>query len=157
MSKQIILRQASSIRQTPLLNNQSSSGNSRFAEVAGGTTASCAALCCCCPCGLVNLLVLAIYKVPAGLCRRALRKKRHQKMMKQQQRRHRCSCGYEEAELQIHPVMSVDIVKSQDWEESEKAVMELEKEMWDRFYSTGFWRSPSQREPPTNSSTIVSS
>lgn len=156
MSKQIVLRQESSTRRMPLLNNQGSSGNARFAEVAGGTTASCAAICCCCPCGLVNLLVLAIYKVPAGLCRRALRRKRRQKVIKQQQgllpapRRHRCTCGYEEAELHVHPV-SVDIVKPREWDESEKAVMELEKEMLDRFDSTGFWRSPSQREPPTSS------
>ncbi|RVW34771.1 hypothetical protein CK203_104432 [Vitis vinifera] len=127
------------------------SGSIRFAEVAGETTAECAAVACCCPCGLVNLLVLAVYKVPAGLCRRALKKKRLRRMIKKgllQPRRRRCPCGCDDTELQIHPisgdVTDTDIsVKSN---ESEQEVMDLEKEMWEKFYSTGFWRSSSQRE-----------
>ena len=162
MSKQIIVRHPSSNRRQPLLKTQASSGSSRLAEVAGGTTAECAAVCCCCPCGLVNLLVLAIYKVPAGLCRRAMRRKRCRQMKNNglppvANRRRRCSCGCDETELQIHPVsmmMDNDVVSSSSEfksqvssVESDKEVEELEKEMWDRFYSTGFWRSPSQREP----------
>nr|GFA73841.1 2S globulin, glycoside hydrolase, catalytic domain-containing protein [Tanacetum cinerariifolium] len=65
----------------PLLDQQNSN-NSRFAEVAGGTTAECAAVCCCFPIGLVNLLVLAAYGVPAGLYRKALKRKRRRKMLK---------------------------------------------------------------------------
>lgn len=45
----------------------------RFVEVAGGTTAECAAVCCC-PCALVHLAVLALVKLPAGLCKKALKK-----------------------------------------------------------------------------------
>lgn len=30
--------------------------------------------------------------------------------------------------------------------EMDKELMELEEEMWEKFYSTGFWRSPSQRD-----------
>ncbi|KAK9289730.1 hypothetical protein L1049_007889 [Liquidambar formosana] len=149
MSRQIVLCPPSVNRRQPLLTSQSSTGSVRFAEVAGGTTAECAAVCCCCPCGLVNLLVLAVYKLPAGLCRRALRKKRRQRLMKKGllQQRRRCSCGCEEIELQIHPVLAQPVPENKPakWDESEKEVMELEKEMWDRFYSTGFWRSPSQR------------
>lgn len=151
MSSQIVLRQPSSNRRQPLLNPQASNKGSRLAEVAGGTTAECAAVCCCCPCGLVNLLVLALYKVPAGLCRRAMRKKRRKKMIKKgllPPRHRRCSCGCDGTELQSHPV-SVDNsseIKSPSSEDSDKEVEELEKEMWERFYSTGFWRSPSQRE-----------
>lgn len=37
--------------------------------------------------------------------------------------------------------------KVADDESVDEDVLKLEKEMWDRFYSTGFWRSPSQREP----------
>lgn len=29
--------------------------------------------------------------------------------------------------------------------EKDADVVELEKEMWERFYGSGFWRSPSQR------------
>ncbi|KAL4190636.1 hypothetical protein AMTRI_Chr07g76690 [Amborella trichopoda] len=41
--------------------------------------ASCAAVCSCCTCGLVNLLVLAMVKLPASLCKRALRRKKREK------------------------------------------------------------------------------
>lgn len=155
MSNQITLRQPSSHRRKPLLTNQASSGSSRFAEVAGGTTAECAAVCCCCPCSLVNLLYLAIYKVPSIICRRALRRNRRQKLAKKglfQPGRRRCSCGCDETEIQIHPVngLSPEIKPTQK-DDSEREVMELEKEMWERFYSTGFWRSPSQRESETES------
>ncbi|KAJ8570594.1 hypothetical protein K7X08_037566 [Anisodus acutangulus] len=90
MTRPIIIRSPPSVlsldKRQPLLlsTNDSSSSRgggsvvwkARFAEVAGGTTAECTAVACCCPCGIVNLLVLAVYKVPAGLCRKALRKNR---------------------------------------------------------------------------------
>lgn len=110
----------------------------RVAEVAGGATAECAAVACCCPCGLVELLVLAAYKVPAGLCKKALRKQR---------RRHR-SAGLMQATrwwtcdvegFQLRPVTDPETVAD------DSEVIQLEKEMWDRFYNTGFWRSASQR------------
>ncbi|XP_010270822.1 PREDICTED: uncharacterized protein LOC104607031 [Nelumbo nucifera] len=141
-------------RRRPFLERQShwrSPSRSRIAELAGETTAECVAVCCCCPCGLMNLLVLTVYKLPAGLCRKALRK-RKLRMLKNvgllpQQRG--CTCGYDETDhLQICP-MSMDewlpMVDNKS-DDSEKEVLELEKEMWKRFYSTGFWRSPSQRE-----------
>ncbi|KAM0978037.1 hypothetical protein ACFX2I_013973 [Malus domestica] len=156
-SRQLFLRQTSSPRRQPLLRTQVSTSTARFAEVVGGTTADCAAVCCCCPWGLVNLLVLAIYKVPAGLCRRVLKKKRRQRLIKKgllQPRNRKCSCGFAGSELQFHPMglqcMAEINNRSQkvaDDESCDKDVMQLEKEMWDRFYSTGFWRSPSQREP----------
>ncbi|KDP36075.1 hypothetical protein JCGZ_08719 [Jatropha curcas] len=155
----------------PLLRRKSHSISSnpyygdRFAEFAGGTTAECAAVCCCCPCGLANLLYLTIYKVPAGLCRRALRKKRRKQLIKKgllPARVKRCYCGCDDTELQIHPANgfhdSLHILKSDDDEssdeEEEEAMMKLEQEMWETFYGTGFWRSPSQKEPPTRRSNV---
>ncbi|XP_010248041.1 PREDICTED: uncharacterized protein LOC104590965 [Nelumbo nucifera] len=115
--------------------------NGRCAEIAGRTAADCAVICCCCPCGLVNLLVLAVYKVPTGLCRRALRK--HKKL----KQRRRCSCGRDETEMQIHRV-SFETLVADNSENSEliddREVGQLEKEMLERFHNTGFWRSPSQ-------------
>ncbi|KAF4369065.1 hypothetical protein CsatB_019477 [Cannabis sativa] len=175
MSNQIMLHNNSSNRRQPLLRTQnSSSRNTRLAEVAGGTAAECAAVCCCCPCGLMNLLFLAIYKLPAGLCRRAMRRKRRRQLIKKgllppPTRRRRCSCGFDETELQIHPMASTDqddifspeckghqVTSFYSTEESDKEVEELEKEMWERFYSTGFWRSPSQREPSSLPTTTTS-
>ncbi|XP_021811820.1 uncharacterized protein LOC110754989 [Prunus avium] len=156
-SRQLFLRQASSNRRQPLLRTQVSHSTARLAEVAGGTAAECAAVCCCCPCGLVNLLVLVIYKVPAGICRRVLKKKRRKRHAKKgllQPRHCKCTCGFDGSELQFHQVgfdcgLEINDMthKVADGESVDEDVLQLEKEMWDRFYSTGFWRSPSQREP----------
>ncbi|MCL7023641.1 hypothetical protein MKW94_025989 [Papaver nudicaule] len=187
MSRQIVLRQSMTNRRQPLLTKESSSlttpggslrrnlqtsssstgGSNRFAEVAGGTAAECAAICCCCPCGIMNLLVLAVYKLPAGLCRKALKNQRIKRLKKngvfqQQQQKRRCHCGCDETDIQIHPLSVV----SNEWGDEDnkltgdlisnksgtimlsvgKEIQDLEIEMWDRFYSTGFWRSSSQRD-----------
>uniref|UniRef100_A0A7N1A7T6 Pollen preferential protein n=1 Tax=Kalanchoe fedtschenkoi TaxID=63787 RepID=A0A7N1A7T6_KALFE len=141
------------LRRRPLL---SSSGSAKFAEVAGGTAAECAVICCCCPCGILNLAFLALYTLPAGICRRMLRKKRRQQQRLLKKglvpRRRSCSCGCEgaQADRQVYPIGMAVVSTSNDEaemeEEVEKEVMRLEKEMWDTFYTTGFWRSPSQRE-----------
>lgn len=151
MTKPILLRspQVYENRRHPLLGEQenSSRGGNRFGEVVGGTTAECAAVCCCCPCGLVNLLVLAVYKVPAGLCRKAMRRKRRRRLMKKGLLPAR-SCGCSDIEFIELSSMSgpLSTVSSSTLSmESDKDVVELEKEMWDRFYSAGFWRSLSQR------------
>ncbi|XP_010497983.1 PREDICTED: uncharacterized protein LOC104775762 [Camelina sativa] len=167
-------------RRQPLLQRSLSSpspratcGGSTPAEFCGGTTASCAAVWCCCPCGLVNLLVLAIYKVPKGICRRAIRNRRRKQLVKNgilpplptDERR-----VFQNSEFAIHPLDSEDVSEDDDddnfldlkyigkpiaagftteeeeTDEDDEAVLALEKEMWNRFYGAGFWRSPSQRE-----------
>ncbi|XP_050383465.1 uncharacterized protein LOC126800194 [Argentina anserina] len=162
-SRHPFLRQGSWSRRRPVqLKNHVSDCKDRLAEVAGGTAAECAAVCCCCPCGLVNLLVLVIYKVPAGLCRRVLRKKRRQRLIKKgllQPSHLHCTCDCDGRELQFHPLGRFESLSSEfkavqklmmeDDESSDPDVIELEKEMWDRFYGTGFWRSPTQRETPS--------
>ncbi|KAL3825673.1 hypothetical protein ACJIZ3_021702 [Penstemon smallii] len=158
MTRQIVLRAPSSMadRRQPLLENVDSSSRGgvrkvRMAEVAGGTTAECAAVCCCCPCGLINILVLAVYKVPAGLCRKALRKKRRRRLTKKGLLPPR-KCGCDDVEFQIHPmggpmgmVNGLEMGPMGPGDVDDKEVIELEKEMWDKFYGTGFWRSSSQR------------
>ncbi|KAF3589634.1 hypothetical protein F2Q69_00031899 [Brassica cretica] len=140
-------------RRHPLLQRSLSSpsptatcGGSTPAEFCGGTTASCAAVCCCCPCGLVNLLVLAVYKVPRGICRRALRIRRRKHLVKNRILPPLPTNGrvFQNSEFAIHPVDSNDVSDEDD--EDDEAVLALEKEMWNRFYGAGFWRSPSQRE-----------
>ncbi|XP_073277938.1 uncharacterized protein [Primulina huaijiensis] len=132
-------------RRKPLLENSDCRSRGgvrkvRLAEVAGGTAAECVAVCCCCPCGIVNLLLLAVYKLPAGLCRKALRRKRRMKLMKKGLLQPR-KCGCDEKEVQMHSVAMVNTLETGD----NKEVIELEKEMWEKFYSAGFWRSSSQR------------
>ncbi|KAK8487198.1 hypothetical protein V6N13_009423 [Hibiscus sabdariffa] len=167
MSSHIIFKTPTSVqRRQPFLQSRSSNSSrsstvflggcgssssrnmAKFGEFCGGTTAGCAAICCCCPCSVANLLVLAFYKVPAGLWRRALRLKRRRKLRKKgliQPKNHQGHCGNDDnSELQICLEDILPDVKAT--EEAEKAVLELEKEMWQRFYGAGFWRSPSQRE-----------
>ncbi|XP_062004335.1 uncharacterized protein LOC133721669 [Rosa rugosa] len=160
-SRHVFLRQASSgNRRRPLLKTHVTDCKDRVAEVAGGTAAECAAVCCCCPCGLVNLLVLVIYKVPVRLCRRVMRKNRRQRLIKKgllPPRHVQCTCGCDGLELQFHPVGFESLTSEfkavqklvMEEESSDEDVIQLEKEMWDRFYGTGFWRSPTQRETPS--------
>lgn len=112
------------------------------------TTAGCAAVCCL-PVGVVAIVVLAVYKVPAKLCRRAIRMKKRRRLLKKgsvsshELRRKRCECGFEEVHMMSCGGGQVVCATPLEMDED---VMELEKEMWDRFYGTGFWRSLSQRE-----------
>lgn len=116
----------------------------RCGEVAGGTAAECAAVVCCCPCGLVNLLVLAAVWLPAGLCRRALRRKR--KRGKKKAGRLRSRVGFMDDEDFGLPRVVPLTPESWPAKSPSMEVSEKEKEMWAQFYSAGFWRSPSQRE-----------
>ncbi|KAE8731137.1 Detected protein of unknown function [Hibiscus syriacus] len=81
--------------------------------------------------------VLAIYKIPAGLFRRALHRMRQRKLPEK---------GLNQLGFEIPAADGVEefFPGVEGCEETEKAAKELEKEMWQKFYGTGFWRSPSQ-------------
>ncbi|KAK3204166.1 hypothetical protein Dsin_018212 [Dipteronia sinensis] len=53
----------------------------KFGKVACGTAMKCSAVCCCCLFTMMNLLVLAVYKVHAGLCKKAWRRQRKQRRL----------------------------------------------------------------------------
>ncbi|XP_057752081.1 uncharacterized protein LOC130970112 [Arachis stenosperma] len=117
----------------------------RACEVAGGSAAECAAVVCCCPCAVINLAVLAIYRVPAGLVRKALHKKKRHRMLRDSKNdvvllRHQRSSG-------LAPSFDSLPVSVEPRPVEEKEVWPMEKEMWARFAETGFWRSESQRQP----------
>ncbi|KAK9078571.1 hypothetical protein SSX86_002628 [Deinandra increscens subsp. villosa] len=162
--QQIVFHRSPMERRQFLLDSdeRSSRGGHRLAEVAGGTTAECAAVVCCFPCTVVNILVLAVYKVPAGLYRKVLKKKRRRRILKSgggdvHRTGHRFSVdrtdfsirpverldrfSVDRTEFLVHPVERL-VVKSMAVDEE---FMELENEMWETFYGTGFWRSLSQR------------
>ncbi|KAK4776153.1 hypothetical protein SAY87_024114 [Trapa incisa] len=117
----------------------------RLPEAAGKATADCAAVCCCCPCLVADFLVLAVYRFPAGLCRRARRQRRQRRILKQA-KGGKCTCGCEvEESIKIGDVIMEEEMLEMKLEESPE-MEELEEEMWKAFYGTGFWRSPSQKE-----------
>ncbi|GMJ09495.1 hypothetical protein HRI_004618700 [Hibiscus trionum] len=166
MSSPTVLKNPNSLQQRQLLahHNRSSSGeisvdssttprrktNGKFGEVCGGTTADVAAVCCCCPCGVANLVILAVYKVPAGLCRKAIRQKRLRKLQKKgvfDPKNHGAHFRVNDPDSLCPDEYFQDADCS---EETVKAVMELENEMWQKFYGTGFWRSPSENEGDTH-------
>ncbi|XP_073116243.1 uncharacterized protein [Elaeis guineensis] len=148
---------AAAARWQPVILKQPSKPSARLAEVAGGTAAGCAAVCCCCPCGLANLLVLMVVRLPAVLCQRALkaRTKRRAVIKKPKDGRFgskqdgsggRVRAGNEEG-VGLHGAVAV-AVAGEAWpaKPPPAEATEMEKEMWAKFCAAGFWRSPSQRE-----------
>ena len=171
MSKIVMLRPATAHRRQPLLHG-SHRGSQKAETGLGEAVGGLAAVCCCCPFGLANIMFLAMYKLPASLYRRALQKKKKKKQRRRQKladkdglymARSRCSCGCgDEFEAKVHPSGGdekvVKKVMGEELEEEEdKEVIELEKEMWERFYSAGFWRSCSQSQRDNSSSSLSSS
>ncbi|CAL5207531.1 unnamed protein product [Lathyrus oleraceus] len=165
-NKVVLIPVGSSNRRQPLLQQNKSSlkAGTRLGEAVGGT----AAVCCCCPCALANIVYLAIYKVPASLCHKALKKSRQRRRRRLQSSSgegmlppkpmQRCTCGCcDDFGVRVHPTCSDDDddvdVKSESLgvEEEDKEAVELEKEMWETFYGTGFWRSSSQRNKDSSS------
>ena len=124
----------------------------KVGEVAGGAAAECAAVCCCCPCAVVNLVVLAVYKVPAAVCKKAWkRSKRRRFMMK----RHGllASAGAKGSESTVHARLKEEdltaeivVIEENEANCQPNDVIMLEDEMLEHFYGAGFWRSPSQRD-----------
>ncbi|KAL0370244.1 UNVERIFIED_CONTAM: hypothetical protein Sangu_0342500 [Sesamum angustifolium] len=63
------------------LEAKNGSSNGRWSRI-GETAGECAAVCCCCPCGMVHLLILAVYRLPAGLWR----KKKRERLLKKKRK-----------------------------------------------------------------------
>ncbi|XP_014513487.1 uncharacterized protein LOC106771937 [Vigna radiata var. radiata] len=156
MSRKVVLRSAVSRPRQPLLQQSRSfpQTGTRLGEAVGGT----AAVCCCFSFGLANMMYLAMYKVPTRLCQKALRRKRrhlrsNSEGLEMVTHSRRCSCGCCDDIMgagRVYPLCSEDeedVAALRRLSEAEKDadVVELEKEMWERFYGSGFWRSPSQR------------
>ncbi|GKE66357.1 hypothetical protein Tco_1520518 [Tanacetum coccineum] len=135
---QIVLRRSLEERRQLLQNHPSCRGN-RMAEVVGGTTAEMAAVCCCFPCAVVDFMVLTMYKVPAGLCRNAMSRRRRRRLAV-----HKNNGGFED-ELSMNPAVLAAAERFMS-PEVDKDVVALENEMWEKFAETGFWRSPSRKE-----------
>nr|XP_043638085.1 uncharacterized protein LOC122609087 [Erigeron canadensis] len=145
---QFVLRRSLEERRQLLQQHSSCRSGNRMAELAGGTTAEVAAVCCCFPCAVVDFMVLTMYKVPAGLCRNAMRRRRHRRLMV-----HRNSNGGGrsessriEDELLMHPAVVAAAERFMTPMAEDKDVVALENEMWEKFSERGFWRSPSRKE-----------
>lgn len=144
------------MRNSPPLTTALSKERRKVGEVAGGAAAECAAVWCCCPCAVVNLVVLAVYKVPAAVCKKAWRRSKRRRFTR---KRHGllASATAEGSESTVHARLNgEDLTAEIVFEDCQvngelNDVVRLENEMLDRFYGAGFWRSPSQRDTSSGS------
>jgi hypothetical protein len=113
--------------------------SARVAEMVGGTAAGCAAVCCCCPCAVLDFVVLAVVKVPTGLCKRAIRARRRKIAAKRKKDMASLENDKEKLEVEVAQVAAVERATPEE-------VAKMEMEVWAPFYGAGFWRSPSQKE-----------
>lgn len=113
--------------------------SARVAEMVGGTAAGCAAVCCCCPCAVLDFVVLAVVKVPTGLCKRAIRARRRKIAAKRKKEMGALESGKERLEVEVAQVAAVERASPEE-------VAKMEMEVWAPFYGAGFWRSPSQKD-----------
>ncbi|XP_019197776.1 PREDICTED: uncharacterized protein LOC109191620 [Ipomoea nil] len=116
-------------------------------EFAGGTAAECAMVCCCCPCAVLDFLVLAFYRVPVGLCRKAWRR-RKQKLLVMKRRKMEEGATTVPARTgspakSVAPIGDAEAVSRRPRAASS---LDFEREMWGQFYGAGFWRSTSERD-----------
>ncbi|XP_022754219.1 uncharacterized protein LOC111302697 [Durio zibethinus] len=152
MTRPVLMRAPPVTRRQPVLLSEdpktARKGN-KFGAVVGGTVAECTAVFCCCPFSVMELLVLGLYKVPAGLCKKVWKRRKRQRLMKKNPGfLGPAKVGPPRAELEAEPdqVVGKGARCGDDQDDGCAGAVHLEKEMWDRFYGTGFWRSPSQRE-----------
>merc|ERR1711874_74573 len=138
MTKPHLVLRRSLEERRQLLQNQSSCRGNRMAEVVGGTAAEGAAVSCCFPFAVVDFMVLSMHKVPAGLCRNAMRRRSRSLVV------HKHIGGFED-ELSMHPAVLAAVERFM-MPEVDKDAVALENEMWEKFVGTGFWRSPSCKE-----------
>ncbi|PNX78539.1 hypothetical protein L195_g034517 [Trifolium pratense] len=124
-------------------------------EMAGGAAAECTAVCCCCPCAVLNVVVLAVYSLPAGLFRKAVYRRRRRRLMKNDAKVKKTDVVFLQSQRSsvVDNDFRVDSLPLDERFKKDRSAEEkledvaLEKEMWARFAGTGFWRSDSQRQP----------
>ncbi|KAI4364157.1 hypothetical protein MLD38_020287 [Melastoma candidum] len=123
----------------PGTSSSSATYKERVVEGAGRATADCAAVWCCCPCGVANLILFAVYRVPAGICRRAIGRRR-------KGRETLGKGGGRECEEDGGGIsMLGNLVEMKEgYADGNEEVRLLDEEMLKKFYETGFWRSPSR-------------
>lgn len=126
-------------------------------EMAGNATAECAAVCCCVPCSVMDVVVLAAYKVPAGLVKKAMHK-RKRRLLTQKKKKNDIlldhgPTAYDNDDgfafglgLGLGLVSTLEEHFAKEEADDKLEVLKLEEEMWAQFNGTGFWRSFSQRQ-----------
>ncbi|XVF19589.1 hypothetical protein REPUB_Repub11eG0123900 [Reevesia pubescens] len=143
MTRPVLIRSPPVTRGQPFfIPEEDQKKGKKVGEVVGGTTAECAAVCCCCPCSVMNLLILGLYKVPTGLCKKAWKRRKRQRLMKKNQGLFLDPAKGESTRAEMEA--ELDRIVGKGAGDGCNGVVDFEKEMSDRFGGTGFWRSCSQ-------------
>ncbi|KAI3409186.1 uncharacterized protein J3R85_019627 [Psidium guajava] len=98
----------------------------RCRSCTAGVVADCAAVCCCCPCAVVNLLALALVRVPYLVGRRCLARK---KKVKKKRKCGRAGGGSSERERIVEEGMR-ESVYGFGFEEGLGDGLEVERSAW---------------------------
>ncbi|KAL2536013.1 hypothetical protein Fot_17404 [Forsythia ovata] len=156
--RQPLLITSPKIKDGSYRNDKTGGDGSRRGSRMGETAGECAAVCCCCPCAMMHLLVLAIYRLPTGLCKKAWREKKRKRLLKK--KRKNSSLEEKENQRKIRTTSRMNMfgfdsdyddeddesTDGEDYKNIDKNdAVDWDKEMWDSFYEAGFWRSASQR------------
>ncbi|XP_020238416.1 uncharacterized protein LOC109817548 [Cajanus cajan] len=116
----------------------------RVGEVAGNATAECAAVCCCVPCAVMDMVVLATYKVPAGLVKKALLKREKKQLQHRSKKNNKKNGPTVAAQDNVGPRPTLEDHLAEEVVHQEQD-SNIQDDGWAHFNGTGFWRSTSQR------------
>ncbi|KAB2065682.1 hypothetical protein ERO13_A09G100800v2 [Gossypium hirsutum] len=106
-----------------------------YGGMVGGSAAECTAVCCCFPLTIMELLVLGLYKVPTGLCKKACRRKKG----KSKSHGFHPTSSSEDQDTELHQMVG-------NADDGSRVTVDSEDKKSDRFFGTGFWRDPSEKE-----------
>ncbi|MBA0856990.1 hypothetical protein Goshw_005912 [Gossypium schwendimanii] len=106
-----------------------------YGGMVGGSAAECTAVCCCFPLTIMELLVLGLYKVPTGLCKKACRRKKG----KHKSHGFHPTSSSEDQDTELHQMVG-------NADDGSRVTVDSEDKKSDRFFGTGFWRDPSEKE-----------
>lgn len=87
-------------------------------------------------------MFLTMYKVPAGLCKNAMRKRRRRRSKIQYNLDG--GDGGKDCSVDKDPAVAMAVVEKFVTPEVDKELLEFENEMWEKFTESGFWRNPSE-------------
>ncbi|VFQ64087.1 unnamed protein product [Cuscuta campestris] len=115
--------------------------------------------CCCSPCVVMHFVVLAVYKLPTGLFRKAWRKNKKKRMMRKTTAKQIASSTEEAEEKEVSlsrtgkgPATTDEELRRCEFDEEREEKKDgsrcgdaddgFDSDVWDQFREGGFWRSP---------------
>ncbi|XP_073131431.1 uncharacterized protein [Henckelia pumila] len=92
----------------------------------------------------IHLVILALYRLPTGLCKKAWRRRKRHALLKNKKKRMNSMEKENQRKDNSFGFYTYDSDGDEESTDQSDAV-EWDSEVWDHFYGYGFWRSASQR------------